>query len=390
VRVLAMLLTAAAVASAAAWPLFDMGPVPLVVVIALELVLNRVLRDRVQAVTAAIQGPREELNVLATVFARVERETFAHRRTVALRAELGAGGIAAAAQIRRLERLVTWLDAQRNQFFIPIAIVTNWSVHFAFAIETWRRRCGPLIGRWLSALAELEALNALSTFAFDNPDDPFPEVLALGNGAGPRYQGDDLGHPLLPRDRAVRNSVDLGTVTQVLVVSGSNMSGKSTLLRTVGINAVLALAGAPVRATRLSMTPLQIGATLRVLDSLSEGTSRFYAEIRRLRQLMELTREAPPLLFLLDEILHGTNSHDRQIGAEAVVEGLLDAGAIGLVTTHDLALARTADALAPRGKNIHFEDELLDGRLHFDYRLRDGVVTKSNALDLMRSIGLPV
>jgi DNA mismatch repair ATPase MutS len=168
------------------------------------------------------------------------------------------------------------------------------------------------------------------------------------------------------------------------------MSGKSTLLRTVGVNVVLALAGATVRAERMRLSPLSIGATLRILDSLSDGKSRFYAEISRLKQLMDMTGGEVPLLFLLDEILHGTNSHDRQIGAEALVRSLLDTGAVGLVTTHDLALAEAADALAPRGRNVHFEDQLVDGELHFDYRLRDGVVTKSNALDLMRSVGLRV
>jgi DNA mismatch repair ATPase MutS len=138
------------------------------------------------------------------------------------------------------------------------------------------------------------------------------------------------------------------------------------------------------------LSPLQIGATLRVLDSLRGGTSRFYAEISRLRQLMDLCASDTPVLFLLDEILHGTNSHDRQQGAEAIVRGLVDAGAVGLVTTHDLALAAAADSLAPRGRNVHFQDELVDGKLFFDYRLRDGVVRKSNALELMRSIGLRV
>jgi DNA mismatch repair ATPase MutS len=168
------------------------------------------------------------------------------------------------------------------------------------------------------------------------------------------------------------------------------MSGKSTLLRTVGINAVLAFAGAPVRAQRLRLSPLVIGATLRIQDSLQEGSSRFYAEISRLSHLMDLTKGPTPLLFLLDEILHGTNSHDRRIGAEALVRGMIERGAIGLVTTHDLALAQVAEALAPRAANVCFEDQFADGKLAFDYRMRPGVVRKSNALALMRSVGLEV
>jgi DNA mismatch repair ATPase MutS len=177
---------------------------------------------------------------------------------------------------------------------------------------------------------------------------------------------------------------------QLLVVSGSNMSGKSTLLRTVGVNAVLAMAGAPVPSRRLRMSPLALGATMRVRDSLQEGTSRFYAEIVRIREIVTEASGEVPALFLLDEILHGTNSHDRAIGAEGIVKALLARGAIGLVTTHDLALARVAEALAPRAANVHFEDHFEGGRLVFDYRMRPGVVQKSNALDLMRVVGLEV
>jgi DNA mismatch repair ATPase MutS len=188
----------------------------------------------------------------------------------------------------------------------------------------------------------------------------------------------------------VRNDVALGGERRVLMVSGSNMSGKTTLLRSVGVAAVLGLAGAPVCAERLRLSRVRVAASIHVRDSLLEGRSRFYAEIRRLRQVVGLAESDPPVLFLLDEILHGTNSHDRGIGAEAVVRGLVERGALGLVTTHDLALARVAEALAPRGANVHFEDHLEEGHMAFDYRVREGVVTRSNALELMRSVGLDV
>jgi DNA mismatch repair ATPase MutS len=173
-------------------------------------------------------------------------------------------------------------------------------------------------------------------------------------------------------------------------VSGSNMSGKSTLLRTVGINAVLAQAGAPVRAASLRLSSLQIGATLRIQDSLQEGRSRFYAEITRVRALADVARGPVPLLFLLDELFHGTNSHDRLVGASGVLRSLLNGGAIGLVTTHDLALTSIARALAPRAVNVHFEDRFEGGEIHFDYRMKPGPVTRSNAIALMRAVGLEV
>jgi DNA mismatch repair ATPase MutS len=168
------------------------------------------------------------------------------------------------------------------------------------------------------------------------------------------------------------------------------MSGKSTLLRSVGVNAVLALAGAPTRARRLRISPVVLGASIRVLDSLQDGTSRFYAEILRLREIMRRAGEGVPLLFLLDELLQGTNSHDRRIGSEAILRGLLARGAIGLVTTHDLALTRIAEELAPRAANVHFEDRLVGDRIVFDYTLRPGIVERGNAVALMRAVGLDV
>jgi DNA mismatch repair ATPase MutS len=175
---------------------------------------------------------------------------------------------------------------------------------------------------------------------------------------------------------------------RVLIVSGSNMSGKSTLLRAVGANAVLGLAGAPVRAQRLTLSAIALGATIRVEDSLQQGHSRFYSEILKIRDIVQLAKGAGPVLFLLDEILHGTNSHDRRIGAEAIVRALVGAGAIGLVTTHDLALTALAANAEVRARNVHFEDRIEDGRMVFDYRMRDGVVERSNALELMRTVGL--
>jgi DNA mismatch repair ATPase MutS len=238
----------------------------------------------------------------------------------------------------------------------------------------------------MASVGKIEALCALAGYAYEHPRDPFPEIVP----GPPLLEGVGLGHPLLPESRMVRNDVVLGTNRRVLIVSGSNMAGKSTLLRTVGVNVVLAQAGAPVRAERLRLSPLGVGATLRIQDSLQGGRSRFFAEITRLRQLVDLAGGSPPLLFLLDELLHGTNSHDRRAGGRAVVQGLVARGAVGLITTHDLALAEIAELLAPRAENVHFEDHFEEGKITFDYRIRPGVVRKSNALALMRAVGLEV
>lgn len=384
-------LVAATLAAAAAWGAGLAGPLPFAAALLAEAALGRLLRDPVAGTLGGVDRPAAELRVLALVLARLEREPFQDPRLAALRGALLGDGAPASRRIAGLGRLVERASWALNQFFAPIGFALLWRPAHALLVERWRRRAGPAVARWLDAVAELEALSSLAGHAFEHPADPFPALLG---GPAPRLEAEGLAHPLLAG--AVPNDLALGGAgPAALLVSGSNMSGKSTWLRTVGVNVVLAQAGAPVRARRLALTPLQPGATLRVQDSLLAGRSRFYAEITRLKALADLAAGAPPLLFLLDEILHGTNSHDRRIGAEAVLRELLARGAVGLVTTHDLALT----ALAPPGgpapaalpvANAHFEDQVVDGALAFDYRLKPGVVGHSNALALMRAVGLPV
>jgi DNA mismatch repair ATPase MutS len=279
------------------------------------------------------------------------------------------------------------LDWQRNLVFAPIAMVLLWSAQVAMAIERWRRVSGRHIHEWIDTAGEFEALCSLACYSYEHPADVFPELADISGGW---FEAEAVAHPLMPQSHSIRNDVQLGGEIRLWIVSGSNMSGKSTLLRTIGINTVLAWSGAPVRAERLKISPLSLGASIRVQDSLQDGRSRFYAEITRLREIVALTSGPRPVLFLLDELLSGTNSHDRQIGASAIVHALIDHGALGLITTHDLALAHIADTLAGRAVNVHFADTLENGELHFDYRLQPGVVERSNALDLMRSVGLEV
>jgi DNA mismatch repair ATPase MutS len=232
----------------------------------------------------------------------------------------------------------------------------------------------------------MEALLSIAAYSYEHPADPFPEFVE----GHPTFHAEELGHPLIPVAKCVRNTVSISGKTRALLISGSNMSGKSTLMRAVGINTVLAMAGAPVRAQRLQLTPLQIGASILVNDSLQEGSSRFYAEITRLRHICDLAEQHPPVLFLLDELLQGTNSKDRLIGAEAVVRELIDNGAIGIISTHDLALTNMQQPDDLHLKNMHLQDEIGDGKMKFDFKLRDGIVTKSNGVELMRLIGLKV
>lgn len=384
-RIIAPILAALAVISLVDYFFFEGNSWFLVAALSLEGAFGLYYRNRVREVIDASDQPEKELEILSLVLARIEREQFTSENLRELRAALDTDGKPPSSQITSLVKLIDWLNSRRNPGFAVIGPFLLWATQFTFSIESWRRRCGPALGQWLDAVAEFEALCALAGYAYEHPEDPFPEILEEGSV----FEGDDLRHPLLAAARCVPNSVRLGATPQLLLVSGSNMSGKSTLMRTVGINVVLALAGAPIRATRLRVSVLSVGATIRVLDSLQSGTSRFYAEIQRLKHIMDLAKQSP-VLFLLDEILHGTNSHDRALGAEAVVRGLVKRGAIGLVTTHDLALAKVADAMSPKAANVHFEDHLDNGRMVFDYRLRLGVVRKSNALELMRAVGLEV
>ncbi len=386
------------------------GWLPLLVVLVLEGLLAVRTGGPVRTVLQGAEAAGRDLALLGRLLAPLEWEAFESSLLLRLQEELSCGGRLPSEALLRLERLLGWMDVMRNGVFGTLAWLLQLHIPLAYAAEGWRREHGPSIAAWLEITGQIEALSSLGAYAFENPRDPYPE-LTKGE---PRLEVTGVAHPLLPREKAVPNDVSLGADLRLLVVSGSNMSGKSTLLRSLGINCVLAQAGAPVRAEQLLMTPLQVGSSLRIRDDLEAGVSHFYAEIRRLRTLVELTGETeltgeaeasegaerqpnrqsddkrPPLLFLLDEILHGTNSHDRRIGAEAVLAALVLRGAIGLVTTHDLALTEIVLSEDLKASNIHFQDDLQEGTMHFDYHLRAGVVRKSNALALMRAVGLPV
>lgn len=339
-------------------------------------------------VLAPIERADRDLTLLEVVLARFERETVSAPRLRQLQSAMRANGRSSSSQIRDLRNLVGWLAAKRNGIFVPIAVLRLWDIRFAFKLEAWRAWSGPRVGPWLRAVGEAEALSSLAGYAHENPADVFPTV-----SSGPAvFEADGLGHPLLPVGESVRNDVRFGGGgPRVLVVSGSNMSGKSTLLRAVGVNTVLALAGGVVRARGLGLSPLAVGATMRVQDSLQAGRSRFFAEVTKIRQLLDVAAtNVPPLLFLLDEVFSGTNSADRVAGAEGVLRALLDAGAVGLVTTHDLALTGVTGHLGGRAANVHFCDGFAGGELHFDYTMRPGVVPHGNGLALMRAVGLKV
>jgi hypothetical protein len=361
------------------------GGVALASLLTQSLVAYR-LRQQVADVVHAVAEPAHDLDVLAQLLRVLERERFGSARLEELRQSLGSTG-GASREIARLSRLVALLESSQNVMFALPAALVLWTTQWAFAIEAWRAKSGAHIPAWLATVGEFEALLALGGFAAEHPGYVFPSIAS----GPPSLLATRLAHPTLPAD-AVANDVALAKARlQLLIVSGSNMSGKSTWLRTLGTTVVLSWTGAPVRAETCTLSPLAIGASIRVQDSLTDGRSRFFAEITRLKTIVDLTRSnGGAMLFLLDEILSGTNSHDRAAGAEGLLVGLVQAGAIGLATTHDLALAAIADRLPGVAANAHFADRFVHGTLTFDYTLRPGPVQTSNALALMRSIGLDV
>jgi len=341
------------------------------------------LRRRVQEAIHGVEPPLQALARLEPVF-RVAEELV---RSPSLgKAEwlnrvvgepLASGRSLPSHQLRSLRRLVALLDSRRNQMFALVAPLLLWTTQWGLALSAWRARSGPLLLDWCRAVGELDALAALGRHTFEHPEDVFPEWVPPGQGTVLDAEG--VAHPLLG-GTAVRNDVSLGP-PGLLLISGSNMAGKSTLLRAVG---------APVRARRFRLTPMAVGTSIGIHDSLLDGRSRFQAEVLRLREIVDLLEGNAPVLFLLDELLSGTNSADRVAGATAVLAHLLDRGAIGLVTTHDLALARACEGLGGRAVQAHFEDQVVDDRMVFDYRLRPGPLPRGNALGVMRLVGLPV
>ena len=385
IRLLATMLGALAIVAVVAWAVWGIAS-PLLVVIVAEAVVWYRLRDELDEVLHGAEHALRDLDLLSGVLARLERQTFHASRLQALQRQLRSHQLPGSVAIARLRTIGDLIDSRDNVILRALDVPLMYSVQVGFVAERWRQAHGNAIRTWLDVVGEIEALISLAAYSYEHPADPFPEFI----DGSPGFEAEGLGHPLIAAANCVRNDLSLGAEARLVLVSGSNMSGKSTLLRAAGINTALAMAGAPVRAHRLRLTALRPAASIRIHDSLQEGSSRFYAEITRLREIFDLAGNDPPLLFLLDELLQGTNSNDRRIGAEGIVRALMERGAIGLVSTHDLALTDIGGPLNGHLHNMHFQDEIEHGRMRFDYKLREGVVTKSNGLELMRSIGLDV
>jgi MutS-like protein len=348
----------------------------------IQLVVVAPLRKEIRLVLQAASSREGALTAYGAMLQLVEGSKFDETLVASLREKVKGATVA----MGELQTILAFVDARHNEVFrLFIAPVLLWDANGAFALERWRVRHGKRVRAWLEALGEIEALSSLAALAFDEPAFAFPTFASVT-----RFDSKTLGHPLISPKNRVSNDVALGDPNpHALIVTGSNMSGKSTLLRAIGVNAALALAGAPVCAESLEIGECRVATSMRISDSLEGGISHFYAELQKLKLVIDLARGPKPVLFLLDEILHGTNTRERLIGARAVARELVAAGAIGAISTHDLAIGDLEQELGSRVKNVHFEEQVEDEKMTFDYKLRDGVVQSSNALRLMKIVGLP-
>ena len=367
----------------------------LIVVIVANLVLSYTAGLRANADLDRVAARQNVFGAYAGIFDLIGRASYTSPEMLRLQSTLTRGDSTAGGQLRSLARLMPLVEIRRSMFFFVVQALTLWSLHVLWLLERWQERAGQDVRDWLETLGEAEALIALATLRFDQPDWVFPAPIEGGEA---KLTARNLAHPLLPSSIAVGNDIEVGPPGSFLFVTGSNMSGKSTLLRAVGVNTVLAQMGGPVCAAEMQLPPLVVASSMRVQDSLDQGVSYFMAELRRLKSIVDRAdeteaRRVQPLLYLLDEILQGTNTSERRVAARQVILHLLQSGAIGAVSTHDLTLADSPD-LAAASVPVHLAESFTDGAggpaMTFDYTLRPGIATSTNALKLMALVGLPL
>ncbi len=354
--------------------------------VALQLIVAAPFRAKVLEIAGSVSSREHGFVRYGDMLELIENEPFESALLKGAKASLAKTGVSATREMASISRIIGFLDARNNEVFrLFIGPILMWDVNCVLALEAWRGRAGTHVRAWLEALGEVEALASVAGLAFDRPEYAWPVLSET-----PHFEATALGHPLLSPEKRVNNDVTLAGRGEALIITGSNMSGKSTLLRAMGVNVVLALLGAPVCAVGLTLGELRVVTSMRIKDSLEEGVSHFYAELQKLKLVIDLARGDKTVFFLLDEILHGTNTRERLIGARAIVRELLARGALGAVSTHDLGIGDLEAELAGRARNVHFEEQVVDEKMTFDYKLREGLVQSSNALRLMKIVGIDV
>ncbi|MBL8917801.1 MAG: DNA mismatch repair protein MutS [Myxococcaceae bacterium] len=364
----------------------ELSSLPFWIGTALQLGVVQATKTPIERMWVALTSGDRGFVRFEETFAAIDAQTFTHPRLVALKAGVQTAGPSVSERLARFARLMGFAELKNSGQMHPVInVLTLWDLHVLFRVERWRAEHGRGVRGWFDALAQLEALSAFAGYTFERPTDVFPEVLDEGF----TFEAKGLGHPLL--EKPVRNDVALDGPGQALIITGSNMSGKTTLMRTMGLSTVMALAGLPVTATSFRVGRAQVLTSMRVKDSLERGVSYFYAEVQRIKLLLDTARAHPnACLFLLDELFMGTNAKERSLASKHLMRELLSLGAAGAVTTHDLALCELEQELTGKTRNVHFRDVVIEGEMTFDYSLRPGVVTTTNALEVLRRAGVVV
>jgi hypothetical protein len=332
-----------------------------------------------------LSGIVKEISTLHQLMDWMESGSFSSAHFKQLQRDVRTGDTRASAEIRRLKVILDRFDIRLNiagLLFFNVFLL--WDVRQMIALNEWRNRNRALTAQWFSTIAEMEVLHSLATLRFNNPAWVFPVFRETHFTLNCK----DLGHPLIPGDVRVSNDFSLNGVPKIGLITGSNMAGKSTFLRSLGVNTILAQAGAPVCATYFELSPVHLISSMRIADNLAENTSTFYAELKKLKAIIEAVNRHEPIFILLDEILRGTNSLDRHTGSEALVRQLIREQAIAVIATHDVELAALEQQFPSAIDNYHFDVQVAGEELYFDYRLKQGVCTSLNASILMKKIGI--
>ena len=315
----------------------------------------------------------------------IEPFTFQSKKLVHLQSSFKQKEVFASKAVQQLSYIISQLDVRHNMFAIFFNLFGLWDLQWVYRLEKWKATYKDHIEKWFTALQEMEALNSFATTYYNNPDWTFPTIQEQT-----QLKGVSLGHPLINISTRVCNDFFTPTQAHIKLVTGSNMAGKSTFLRTVGINIILAMAGAPVCAERLSLPILQMYTSMRTQDALHESTSSFYAELKRLKVIIQAVESSPNIYFLMDEILKGTNSKDRHTGSRALIEQMIASKGAGIIATHDLELGNMEAASNGAIENLCMEVAVTNGELQFDYKLEKGVSKSFNATILMKEMGIAI
>lgn len=370
----------------AIWAISGQPAVILLPALAINFVVYFTQGKKINRLHQQVSRSADLLQTYAGLIALIEKKTFGTRRLKRLQQAFLTQPMASAA-VKQLSKLVNRLDTRLNILVaVPLNLFFFWDIRVCLALERWKRKHAGEINGWLSAMAEFEVLNSLANAAFNNPGWTLPEIV-------PDYftfLAKDLGHPLIPENRRIPNDIQILSGGRILIITGSNMSGKSTFLRTCGVNTVLALSGAPVCATALTLSHVSLYSSMRILDSLEDNTSSFYAELKRLAVMIRRAEQDPRVFLLLDEILRGTNSQDRYTGSVALIKQLSEYGTVALVATHDLKLAGMEKDMPGRIDNYHFDVKVDGEELYFDYKLTPGICRSMNASILMKKMGIRI